>query len=152
MGKTWVFPAQAIVTNCRNASLFSGATGGTVLGGVCVTGANQEYTLAAGEYRIEVVSYNSQTGTYSLYPYEKSPAEVFAYQLGQTVADGTIGGVATVPIWRPPDWTETGAPPAATWTSSGPLAEMAWVEPGWMSPRKTGEPESRPFTSWYAWT
>lgn len=94
-GKTWVFPAQAIVTNCRNASLFSGATGGTVLGGVCVTGANQEYTLAAGEYRIEVVSYNSQTGAYSLYPYEKSPAEVFAYQLGQTVADGTIGGVAT---------------------------------------------------------
>ncbi len=97
---TWVFPAQAVVTHCRNATLHQGASEGTVLGGVCVTGTIKEYTLPAGEYRIEVPSYNSETGDYSLRPYVKSPAEVFAYQLGQTVTDGAIGDLTVAGAGR----------------------------------------------------
>jgi hypothetical protein len=93
---TWVFPAQPMMTNCRNASLYSGFSGGTSVGSVCMPGNVQQYALAPGDYRIEVPTFNGTTGTYAISPYLKPAAQVFAYVLGQSVSDGMVGGVAAV--------------------------------------------------------
>jgi hypothetical protein len=93
---TWVFPEQAVVTNCRNASLYTAFSGGTSMGSVCMPGTLKQYDLSPGDYRIEVPTFNSTTGPYSISPYLKPAPQVFAYALGQSVSNGMVAGTAAV--------------------------------------------------------